>query len=178
MPEGCNYVKSPLYLSSTKCCCMNRLKRFFKTKAFALTTSKAEKELLELFITSKQEYDNWLSSRSESKIRFQFYYPNAIDFYYSDFKLFTAYFKKGRKHLELMELKMTETNFDSIRCANWRPFEEVILEFITSQQENKKIALFEKRKMLYEYETLCVKQPETENAQKEYGNAVKSQLAG
>lgn len=157
---------------------MNWLKRFFKTKAFALTVSKAEKELLELFIINKTEFDSWMKNHPQLKFRFQFYYPNAIDFYYSDFKLFTAYFKKGKHdHLTLAELKMTETNFDSIRCANWRPFEEVILEFVTTLQESKKVALFEKRKLLYEYESLCSKQPNSDGmAQKEYMTTVNSLL--
>lgn len=156
---------------------MNWIKKFFRTKAFALTVSKAQKELLEFFISNKTDFDSWVATNPQPKARFQFYYPTAIDFFYSDFKLFTAYFKKGRKEgVELMELKMTETNFDTIRCANWRPFEEVILDFLTNLEENKKIALFEKRKVLYEYENICAKKPQAEIQTPEYANGVSSLL--
>lgn len=154
---------------------MNRLKRFFKRKAFALTVGKGQKELLEFFVGNKPEFDEWAAQHPQPKVRFQFYYPTAIDFYFGDFKLFTAYFKRNRKdQLELLEMKMSETNFDSIRCASWAPFEEVIIQFLTSLEESKKIALFEKRKVLYEYENLCAKKTGTENASQPYLDAVAS----
>ena len=155
---------------------MNWLKLFYKQKAFSLTVSKAQKELLEFFLTNKPEFDQWLPAHPQPKVRFQFFYPTAIDFYFSDFKLFTAYFKKGRKgEIELTELKMSETNFDTIRCASWAPFEEVIIDFLNSLQENKKIALLEQRKMLYEYANLCAKKP-TEEVSKDFFSAVASLL--
>ena len=155
---------------------MNIFKKFFKTKAFALTVSKVQKELLEFFVTNRLDYETWAVAQPHSKVKFQFYYPVAIDFYYGEYKLFTAFFKKGPlDRIELTELKMTETNFDSIRCSNWRPFEEVIIEFLTTLEETKKVALFEKRRNLYEYENLCAKKPATENDQpKDYLNAISS----
>ena len=154
---------------------MNWLKKFFKRKAFALTVSKGQKELLEFFITNKPEFDEWILQHPSPRARFQFYYPTAIDFYYADFKLFTAYFKREKKDvLELIELKMSETNFDTIRCASWAPFEEIVVEFLTSLEESKKIALFEKRKVLYEYESLCAKKSTTENTAQSYLDAVSS----
>ncbi len=152
---------------------MNILKKLLKRKAFALTISKAQKDLLEFFITNKPEFDKWVATQQQSKVKFQFYYPVAIDFYFDEYKLFTAYFKKGAlDRIELLELKMSETNFDSIRCANWYPFEEVILEFLTTLEESKKIALFEKRKTLYEYEKLCAKKPAENDPAKDYLNAI------
>lgn len=154
---------------------MNGLKRFFRRKAFALTVSKGQKELLEFFIANKPEFDGWILRHPPPKARFQFYYPTAVDFYFGDFKLFTAYFKRGRKdRLELIEMKMSETNFDTIRCSSWAPFEEIIIEFLTSLEEGKKIALFEKRKLLYEYESLCAKKASTENAAQSYMTAIGS----
>ena len=154
---------------------MNWFKKFFRRKALALTLSKGQKELLEFFVTNKPDFDDWILKHAQPKVRFQFYYPSAIDFYFGDFKLFTAYFTRDRKdQLWLTEMKMSETNFDTIRCASWAPFEEIIIEFLTSLEEGKKIALFEKRKVLYEYENLCAKKASTENASQQYLNAVTS----
>lgn len=154
---------------------MNWLKKILKQKAFTLTVGKGQKELLEFFITNKTGFDDWVLQHQQPKVRFQFYYPTAIDFYFGDFKLFTAYFKREKKgRLELIEMKMSETNFDTIRCASWTPFEDVIIEFLTSLEEGKKIALFEKRKVLYEYENLCAKKAPAENASQQYLNAVAS----
>ncbi|HEX8313946.1 MAG TPA: hypothetical protein VF609_03085 [Flavisolibacter sp.] len=153
---------------------MNWLRKFVKRKAFSLTASKGQKELLEFFISNRTEFEHWLTTHPLSKIRFQFYYPTAVDFYYGDFKLFTAYFKKDKRNeIELMELKMTETNFDSIRCASWAPFEEVMMDFVSSLEQSKKTALFEKRKVLYEYEGLCNKKTAPESsALSEYANRI------
>ncbi len=154
---------------------MNWFKKFFNRKAFALTVGKGQKELLEFFITNKPEFDDWIQRHPQPKVRFQFYYPTAIDFYFGDFKLFTAYFIRDRKDQVLLtEMKMSETNFDTIRCASWAPFEEVVIEFLTSLEEGKKIALFEKRKVLYEYENLCAKKASTENTAQAYMSAVAS----
>lgn len=157
---------------------MNWIKKLLKTKALTIAVTKSQQELLEIFISNKADFDAWADSQTASKIRFQFFYPSAIDFYYTDFKLFTAYFKKNmHSQLELLEFKMTETNFDVIRCTSWRPFEETILEFLTTLEESKKIALFEKRKMLYEYETLCAKkQPAEESVEKGYPHIAGSLL--
>lgn len=67
---------------------------------------------------------------------------------------------------------MSETDFDTIRCASWAPLEEKAVEFLTSLEECKKIALFEKRKVLYKYESLCAKKSATENAAQFYFDAV------
>ena len=156
---------------------MKFLQTFFKRKTLSLSLKKEQKELLECFILNKPEFENWVLLHPQQKIRFQFYYPTAVDFYYSDFKLFTAYFKKtDPDNIELAELKMTEANFDSIRCFSWMPFEEVMMNFLTSLQESKKIALFEKRKLLFEYESLCSKKPATNESEKEYSGMATSLL--
>lgn len=157
---------------------MNWFKKFVQRKVLSLTVSKGQKELLEFFISSRTDFEQWTLQHPQQKIRFQFFYPTAIDFYYSDFKLFTAYFKKDRReNIELTELKMTETNFDSIRCENWAPFEELMMEFVTSLEESKKSALLEKRKILYEYESLCAKKSNTEaTLQNEYPKAITPSL--
>lgn len=158
---------------------MLSLKNLFKNKALLLSVSKAQKELLELLMINKVDFDQWSGMHAYAKIRFQFYYPAAIDFYYDEFKLFTGYYKKGPKGgIELFELKMTETNFDTIRCYSWYPFEEVVIDFLTNMEENKKIALFEKRKTLFEYQSLCTKQSGVSGQANEYPKVVPSTPLG
>lgn len=156
---------------------MMNLKNLFRPKALTLNLSKGQKELLELLIVNKSDFDQWNSKTGQAKIRFQFYYPTAIDFYYDEFKLFNAYFKKtAKEEILLNEFKMSEVNYDTIRCTSWHPFEEVIIEFLTSLEENKKIALFEKRKTLLEYQSLCLKNAEPKTAAADYAKAVASTL--
>lgn len=149
------------------------LKNFFKTKDLSLSTTKSQKEVLELLLINKVDFDDWAARHAIPKIRFQFYYPTAVDFFYDEFKLFTAFYKKNRKEeIELLEIKMTETNYDTIRCRSWMPFEEVMIDFLTSLEESKKIALFEKRKTLFEYQSLCAKNTGQANVDNEYSKAV------
>ncbi|MDQ3278449.1 MAG: hypothetical protein M3Q06_08985 [Bacteroidota bacterium] len=150
-----------------------RLKRLFNPKDLTLSVSKAQKELLDLLMINKVDFDTWNAGQASGKIRFHFFYPTAIDFFYDEFKLFTAFFKRSKKdEIELVELKMTETNYDTIRCNSWAPFEEVIINFLTSMEESKKIALFEKRKTLLEYQSLCTSKTTTENLGEDYANAL------
>ena len=51
-----------------------------------------------------------------------------------------------------------------------------MMNFLTSLQESKKIALFEKRKLLFEYESLCSKKPATNESEKEYAGIGSSLL--
>lgn len=151
---------------------MFSIRNIFKTKALTLPVTKTQRELLELLLANKSGFDEWSQKHNPAKIRFQFFYPAAIDFYYESFKLFTAYFKRGPKdeHL-LQEFKMSETNFDTIRCTSWSPFAEVIIEFLTSLEEDKKIALFEKRKVLFEYQSLCARNNESLSPEQAYSKA-------
>lgn len=151
---------------------MISLKRFFKTNPYLLPVSKAEKEVLECFVDNKAEYERWLPFQQNRRIRFQFYYPTAVDFYFDDFKLFTAFFKKDACHApELQELKMSEANYTSIRSSNWQPFEEVIMTFLNTLEENNKIVLFGKTKSLHEYAALCKERPVEKGRQKDLGMA-------
>src|SRR5690349_20037472 len=137
---------------------MRILKNFFTRKALTLAITRGQKELLELLMVNKPDCDDWSKKQTESKIRVQFFYPAAIDFYFDQFKLFTDYYKKGPKGEFICdEFKISETNYDTIRCTSWAPFEEVIIDFLTSLEDNKKIALFEKHKTLMEYQSLCAK---------------------
>lgn len=156
---------------------MFSLKNLFKPKALTLTVSKTQKELLELLISNKTDFEEWSSGQPASKIKFQFFYPTAISFFYDEFKLFIAYFKKNVKgEVALQEFKMSETNYDTIRSNSWNPFEERIIEFLTSLEESKKIALFEKRKALFEYQSLCSKNTEAKFGDNEFASPAASPL--
>jgi hypothetical protein len=135
---------------------MKNFLKLFRKPTNVIAIKKAEKELLEYFIANKPAFDQWYIENQHPKIRFRFYFPTAIDFYFEEFKLFTAYFKKSsRDLLELQELKMSEANQTSIRTTDWRPFEEVILHFLTMLEENNKASWLHKRKSLYEYAAIC-----------------------
>ncbi len=152
---------------------LRSLKNFLYPKILSLTVSKGQKEMLELLMVNKGDYEKWTTQQAAGKIRMQFFYPTAIDFYFDSFKLFTAFFKKSRKgEIELQEMKMSETNYDSIRCTSWAPFEEVVIDFLTSMEETKKIDLFEKRKTLFEYQSLCAKTGNNVSAENDYAKAV------
>lgn len=149
------------------------LKNFFQPKALTLSVTKTQKELLELLIINKTDFDVWAAKQPDNKIRFHFYYPTAVDFYYNEFKLFTSYYKKNKKEeIELTEMKISEVNYDTIRCKSWAPFEDVIIDFLTSLEESKKIALFEKRKTLFEYQSLCTKAKSNAHPEAEYAKTV------
>jgi hypothetical protein len=135
---------------------MISLKKIFQSKTRSITVSKAQKEILECFLSNKASFEHWFCFQAETKITFKFYYPTAVDFYFDDIKLFTAYFKKNHlDQVELQELKMSAENHRSISSTVWKPFEEVMLQFLNYLHENEKVLLFQKRKSLYEYADLC-----------------------
>ena len=157
---------------------MKWLPFILRKKTLILNTTKAQRELLQCFVLHKAEFESWLLLQPSSKISFRFYYPTAIDFFFGDYKLFTAYFRKTPQHtVELTEIKISEANFESVRCFSWSPFEETILKFLTTMEEGKKVELFEKRKILFEYENLCSKKTATQDAQSEYAVPLSSILA-
>lgn len=135
---------------------MISLKKIFQSNSRTITVSKAQKEILECFLSNKTSFDQWFCFQSETKVKFKFYYPTAVDFYFDDIMLFTAYFKKSHlDQVELQELKMSAENYRSICSLNWKPFEDVMLQFLNYLHENEKVTLLQKRKSLYEYADLC-----------------------
>ena len=135
---------------------MINLKKFFKSNKRTIVVGKAQKEILECFMANRPAFDHWFTSQPATKIRFKFYYPTAVDLYFDDFKLFTAYFKKNHlEQLELQELRMSEDNFHAISNPVWKPFEEIMLQFLNNLDEDQKVVLFQKRKALYEYVEVC-----------------------
>jgi hypothetical protein len=137
---------------------MINLKKYFQPNPCILSVSKEEKEILEWFLTNRSEFSDWLLHHPNQRVRFQFYFPTAVDFYFDDFLLFTAYFKKTAfDHLELQELKMTKANYTTIRSANWKPFEDVMLQFLGYLEEKNKISFFQKNRSLHEYVSICQK---------------------
>lgn len=135
---------------------MFSLRKFFRPSPFHLAVSKDEKEMLACFLAYKTEYEFWNQDYQPDKIQFRFYFPTAIDFIYDGAKLFTAYFKKtANDTLELQELKMSKSNFASIRSTNWKPFEEIIVLFLNTLEEKKKTTYLQKTKALREYVSMC-----------------------
>jgi hypothetical protein len=137
---------------------MMNLKKFFQPNRYLLSVSKQEKDLLEYFITHRAEFENWFLHRPQSRVRFQFYYPTAIDFHFDNFHLFTAYFDRSVPgNLVLRELKMTRENDSTIRSVNWKPFEEVMMQFLQYLEEKNKIQFFQRTSSLHEYVSICEK---------------------
>ncbi|WP_162944964.1 hypothetical protein [Flavisolibacter nicotianae] len=135
---------------------MISLKKIFRPTPHLLTVSKTEKELLEYFLCSRSEYDNWLLLHPQPKIRFKFYFPTAIDFYFDGAKLFTAYFKKGAADEPVLsELKMSKANYSSIRSSNWKPFEEVMIKFLNYLEETNRVVVVQNTKPLHDYLAIC-----------------------
>lgn len=156
---------------------MISLKRFFKPDPFVLPTTKTEKEILKCFLAAKKDFDHWLQLNPQPKIRFQFYFPTAIDFYFDDFKLFTAYFKKGQDGAqELVNLKISNTNYSSIRIFSWKPFEEVMVNFLNTLDETNKAALFQKTRSLHEYASLC-EAGQAKEGHSQYSTTISSSMA-
>jgi hypothetical protein len=137
---------------------MMNLKKFFQPNPCLLSVSRGKKEILECFVANKSEFENWVLHHSLQRVRFQFYFPTAVDFYFDDFLLFTAYFKRtALDNLELQELKMTKANYSTIRSGNWKPFEEVMVQFLHFLEEKNKISFFRRTRSLHEYVSLCEK---------------------
>jgi hypothetical protein len=159
---------------------MLNLQRLFRPNPLLLPVSKTEREILEYFITHKQAFENWSLLHPEHRIRFQFYFPTAVDFYFDEFKLFTAYFKRRQSgSLEFRELKMSEANHTTIRSVNWQPFEEVMLRFFNSLEENNKAVMLRENKSLHEYTAICMKssQPTAEPRHSEKESVLAGKLS-
>ena len=171
--RSCCYI-----YSQSKSAAMINLKRFFQPSSCRLTVTKAEKEILELFVLNKKEFDQWVLLHPQTRIRFQFYFPTAVDFYFDGFRLFTAYFKRGTMDtLQLSEFKMSQDNHSSIRTTNWKPFEDVMLSFLTNLAESNKSALLQKTKALHEYASICNNKPTESKYVDIYAQPIKTNIA-
>jgi hypothetical protein len=145
-----------IFTANPKPNAMINLKKFFQPNPFLLAVSKREKELLESFFPRKSEYENWQLQHPQQKIRFRFYFPTAMVFFYDSSILFTAYFKKGADDIPVLhELKMSKANHTSIRSVNWKPFEEVMTTFLLALEERKQVVLVQKTRSLREYVDIC-----------------------
>lgn len=149
---------------------MTNLKKLFFPNPCMLRVSKTEKEVLECFLDNKAEFEQWSAFQPNKRIRFRFFYPTAVDFYFDECKLYTAFFGKGATHdRELKQLKMTRVNYTSIRSGSWQPFREVIVAFLHHLEENNKVVLFRQTKVLQEYAVLCSEAPAGKTLQKKAG---------
>jgi hypothetical protein len=167
-----------IFTAQSKSAAMMNLKRFFLPSSSRLPVTKTEKEILEFFVLNKKEFDQWILLHPQSRIRFQFYFPTAVDFYFDGFRLFTAYFKRGSgDSLHLLELKMSSDNHNSIRTTIWKPFEEVMVSFLAALTESNKSALLQKTKALHEYASICKEKPAESLQQSIYPQGIKTNMA-
>lgn len=154
---------------------MINLKKIFRSNPYVLPVARMEKEILDYFLAHKKEFEQWLTANPQPRIRFQFYFPTAVDFFFDDFKLFTAYFKRSPTGmLELAELKMSQDNYATIRSANWKPFEEVVVNFLGTLEESNKATRFLKTKSLHEYASICENRPLENSPQSQVGQSMKA----
>ena len=167
-----------IFTVQSKSAAMMNLKHFFRPSSSRLPVTKTEKEILELFVLNKKEFDQWIALHPQPRIRFQFYFPTAVDFYFDVFRLFTVYFKReGQDSIQLLELKMSRDNHSSIRTANWKPFEEVMVSFLSALAASNKSALLQKTKALHEYASICKEKPAESPAQDLYAQSLKTNMA-
>jgi hypothetical protein len=158
-----------LFLPAIQFLFMINLRKFFQPDPCLLSVTRSQKEILECFLSGKKEFENWLLLQPSQRVRFQFYVPTAIDFCFDEFKLFTAYFKKGSTGLnELAELRMSKDNYNTLRVLSWKPFEEVMFSFLSTQEETNKATLFQKTRSLHEYAAICKKTPSPHLQQNPY----------
>jgi hypothetical protein len=67
----------------------------------------------------------------------------AIEFYFDEFLLFTAFFKRSQAGgFVLHEMKMTKANYTTIHSANWKPFEDVMVQFPAFAGRNQQDSFF------------------------------------
>lgn len=157
---------------------MINLKKIFWSNPYLLPVSKTEKEILEYFLANKKDFEQWLTENPHPRIRFQFYFPTAVDFFFDEFKLFTAYYKRTSSgNHELTELKMSCDNYVSIRSLSWKPFEEVMVSFLSTLEESNKITLFTKTKALYDYVSICEERPAEHRQPSRYGQGINASIA-
>jgi hypothetical protein len=137
---------------------MINLRKFFQPNPCLLSISKEQREILECFVTNKSAFETWIDHRPQQRVRFQFYFPLAIEFYFDEFLLFTAFFKRSSSGgFALQEMKMTKANYTTIHSANWKPFEDVMVQFLRSLEETSKIRFFQQTSSLHEYVSICEK---------------------
>lgn len=157
---------------------MFKFKKRFKRKPHLITVDNTEREFLECFIVHRNEFEAWALLHPVQRISFRFYFPNAIDFCYDGCKLFTAFFKKDRHEIpRFHELKMSDTNLANIASANWKPFEGVIVRFLKTLEEHKRISYFQQTKSLFDYAAIC---EENDQPAREHGQpaALRSTIGG
>jgi hypothetical protein len=136
---------------------MFNLKKLIKSNPLSVPVKGAEKDLLQYFISNKGAFENWFSTNCNAypKLRFHFYYPNALDFFFDEFKLFTAYFKKEEKGIMLVELKMSDVNKANIKTTDWKPFRDLMLTFLTELEQNNHSLMLQEQRSLHEYQAIC-----------------------
>ena len=137
---------------------MSILKNLLKSKSNLLNVNKEEVEILTYIMCNRIDFETWFAQQKATfpKIRFVFYFPTAIDFYYDAFKLFTVYFKKDQNdHIVFDQFKITQLNIGSLKSYNWTPFKDAFLSYLLMAQERNSDLQFKKLHALHEYQALC-----------------------
>lgn len=137
---------------------MSILKNLLKSKSNLLTINKEEIDILTYVMCNRIDFEAWFAQQNTTfpKIRFVFYYPTAIDFYYDAFKLFTVYFKREQNdQVVFHQFKITQLNMDSLKSFNWTPFKDAIVSYLVMAQERNSDLQFKKLHALHEYQALC-----------------------
>ena len=137
---------------------MINLKKLLKGEKNIVALNKEEVEVLTYVLCHRDDFQNWFQQQQHKyqKIRFQFYYPSALDLYYDTFKLFTAYFKKdAADHITFSEMKMSRLNLGSLHSSNWAPFKDVIVDYLSMAQERNTDLQFRQFRSLHDYQQLC-----------------------
>ena len=137
---------------------MINLKKLLKGDKSLVALNKEEVDVLTYVLCHRNDFEAWFSQQAHRypNIRFVFYYPSAIDLCYDHFKLFTVYFSKNAAdQIAFNQMKISRLNSDSLNSANWNPFKDVILDYLTMAQERNTDLQFRKYKSLHDYQQLC-----------------------
>ena len=137
---------------------MFNLKKLLQGDKSLVAIGRDEIEILTYIFSHKNDFENWFSGQQKkhSKIRFVFYYPSAVDFFYDEFKLFTVYFKKTNTDVIVFDqFKRSQLNMESLRTANWKPFKDAILDYLAMAQDRNTDQQLTKYKSLHDYQQLC-----------------------
>lgn len=137
---------------------MSLLKKLLVRKPNVLNISKEEIEILTYVFCNRTDFESWLAAQKQNypKVKFVFYYPNAVDFYYDTFKLFTVYFKRDvGDQVQFDQLKISRLNEDSLKSYNWKPFKDVFVSYLLMAQERNSDLQFKRLHALHEYQALC-----------------------
>ncbi|MBD0276782.1 MAG: hypothetical protein M3342_23160 [Bacteroidota bacterium] len=137
---------------------MINLKRLFRRNKYILHVDNEEAELLQFFMNNKKDFELWLAENNHQfpRIKFIFYYPTTIEFFFDELRLFTASFNKDlTEAVVFTQLTASKLNINNIRSHDWKPFKEMILYFVSVMEQRNTNLMLKTQKSLTEYQALC-----------------------